>query len=419
MRICKNILVIVLSAIFGLSLQAQTNMFDEKVYIGNGLYKVKSNNRWGIVDKDDNQKAYVQYNEPLFMNGVAVLSKYGSQQLHGIIDSEGNFKEMPPYYVNLAYPFVTDGMLAVKEKADGKWGFINTNTGELLTVDIKGFKKGKNKLLNKAKEALGINGKGVKGSFVFDFVAPFMEGMAVVHTENTGWHHIDKYGQERLKNPNLKPTLFRTSLHDGKAVIIFDDQGVVLCEEDGNGNAGSIGSVDGDFEVKNYSAGLHYPYVIQTNTNGSKLYLNTEFQADKYQNAQTGDSIIFIERPKVIKKVEEPKDSFTLDRDIKVTLSKKSVSAGAKGTAAITVDISNVGEFDSENLSVSVNVNGTKKSWEGEIAIGATHQLTLYVPAKFSAASISRDVEWTVVCGDNTITGNDTVSIKRYKPSRR
>lgn len=414
MRICKNILVIVLSAIFGLSLQAQTNMFDEKVYIGNGLYKVKSNNRWGLVDKDDNFILFIEYNEPLFMNGKAVLSKYGSQQIAGILDSEGNFRETAPYYVNAGYPFVTDGMLAVKEDPNGEWGFLNTDTGELLTVNFKGYKSGKNKVL----KALGLNSKGVKGAFVFDFVAPFVEGMAVVHTEKTGWHHIDKNGQERLKNPSLKPTMFRTSIHNGKAVI-FDDRGIVLCMEDITGNAGVIKNFDEDYEVKNYNVGLHYPYVIQINNNGSKLYLNTEFQADKYENAQTGDSIIFIERPKVIKKVEEPKDSFTLDRDITVTLSKKTVSAGAKGTAAITVDISNVGEFDSKNLSVSVSVNGTKKTWEGEIAIGATHQITLYVPAKFSATSISRDVEWTVVCGDNTITGNDKVSIKRYKPSRR
>lgn len=412
MRIYKKLLFVFLSSIFCLSLSAQTSRFDEKVDLGNELFKVKTNNRWGLVDKDDNLKLSIEYNEPLFMNGKAVLSKYGSQQIAGIVDSIGNFMELPPYYINVGYPFVTDGMLAVKETPNGEWGFLNTETGELLTVNFKGFKSGKNKVL----KALGINGKGVKGSFVFDFVAPFVEGLAVVHTRKTGWHHIDKSGQERLKNPSLKPTMFRTSIHDGEAVI-FDDRGIVLCKEDQSGNAGIIKSVDGDYELKNYNTGLHYPYIIQTN--GSKLILNTKFQADKYEDAQTGDSIIFIERPPVIQKVEESKDSFILDRDIKVTLSKKSVSAGAKGTAAITVNISNVGEFDSNEISVSININGTKKSWEGAIAVGATQQFTLYVPAKFSAASISRDVEWTLTTKDGNITGSDKVSIKRYKPSRR
>lgn len=412
MQMYKNVLFVVISFIFCLSLSAQTSKFDEKIDLGNGLFKIKDNNRWGLIDKNDNLILSIEYNEPLFMNGKAVLSKYGSQQIVGIVDSIGNFRETLPYYVNAGYPFVTDGMLAVRETPNGEWGFLNTDTGELLTVNFKGFKSGKSKVL----KALGINGKGVKGSFVFDFVAPFVDGLAVVYTEKTGWHHIDKNGQERLKNPSLKPTMFRTSIHDGEAVI-FDDRGIVLCMEDPTGNAGIIKYVDENYEVKNYNVGLHYPYVIQTN--GSKLFLNTKFQADKYENAQTGDSIIFIERPPVIQKVEKPKDSFILDRDIKVALSKKSVSAGAKGTAAITVNISNVGEFDSKDISVSINVNGTKKSWEGTIAVGATQQVTLYVPAKFSATSISRDVEWTVVCYENSIIGSEKVSIKRYKPSRR
>lgn len=409
---CRKLLAVFLTSIFCLSLSAQTGVFDEKVYLGNGRYKVKTNNKWGIVDEDDNLKLSIEYNEPIFMDGKAVVSKFGSQQISGIIDTEGNFMKTPPYYINMAYPFVTDGMLAVRENPNGQWGFLNTETGELLTVDFKGAKS-KNKVL----KALGINGKGVKGTFVLDFVAPFVEGLAVVYTEKTGWHHIDKNGQERLKNSNQKPTMFRTSIHNGETVIFDEDWGIALCKEAPDGNAGLFYQIDDGYELKNYSVGLHYPYVIQTN--GSKLILNTEFQADKYENAQTGDSIIFIERPPVVEKIETPKDSFILDRDIEVALSKRSVSAGAKGTAAITVDISNIGEFESGDLSVSINVNGTKKSWTGVIAVGATQQITLYVPAKFSATSISRDVEWTVECGENKINGSDTISIKRYKPSRR
>lgn len=412
MKNLKKYLPFFFSITFCLSLSAQTSTFEEKADLGHGLFKVKTNNQWGIIDKNDNLILSIEYDEPLFMNGKAVLSRYGSRQLAGIIDSVGNFMETPPYYFNAGYPFVTDGMLAVRETPDGKWGFLDTDTGELLTVNLKGFKQSKSKVL----KALGINGKGVKGAFVFDFVAPFAEGLAVVHTEKTGWHHIDKNGQERLKNPSLKPTMFRTSIHDGKAVI-FDDRGIVLCKEDARGNAGILKRIDDDFEVKNYNSALQYPYIIQTNE--SRLILNTKFQADKYENAKTGDSIIFIERPPMIQKVEKPADSFTLERDIKVSLYRTSVSAGAKGTAAITVNVSNIGEFDSKDISVLVNVNGTKKSWEGTISVGATQQITLYVPAKFSATSISRDVEWTIQCGGNEFTGSDKVSIKRYKPSRR
>ncbi len=411
MNTYKHLLSVLLPIVICLPVFAQGSMFDEKVDVGNGLYKVKTSNRWGLVDKNDSLKLSVEYNEPWFMNGKAVITKYGTKQLEGIVDSIGNFTSTPPYYVNVGYPFVTDGMLAVQETPNGEWGFLNTDTGELLNIQFKGFKSGKNKLL----KALGINGKGVKGTFVFDFVAPFTEGMAVVHTEKTGWHHIDKNRQERFKNPSLKPTLFRTSVHDGEA-ILFDDRGIVLCMETPDRNAGIIKYVDEDYEVKNYSTNLLYPYTIRTN--GAKLTLNTRFQADKYEKSN-GDSIIFIERPPIVQEVEEPTDSFTLDRDVKVALSKKSVSAGAKGTAAVTVNISNIGDFDSKELAVSVNIHGVKKSWEGKIYVGATQQITLYVPARFSVASISRDVDWTVICGQKEISGTNEVLIKRYRPSRR
>lgn len=412
MKNLKSLFTFLLSFIYCLSAPAQTSMFDKKVEMGNGLFLVMSNNRWGIVDKNDIPKLSLEYNEPLFMNGRAVVSKYGSQQIVGIVDSIGNLKKTPPYYVNASYPYITDGMLAVRETPDGKWGFLNTDTGELISVNFKGFKSGKNKLI----KALGFNGKGIKGSFVFDFVAPFVEGLAVVYTEKTGWHHIDKTGLERLRNPNLKPTLFRTSIHDGTS-IIFDDRGIVLCKEESNGNAAVIKYINDDYEIKNYNSGLRYPYIIQSNS--SKLILNTKFQAEKFENAQTHDSIIFIARLPIIKKIERPKDGIVLDRKIQVTISKKNVYAGAKGTAAITVNISNNGEYNLKDISVSINVNGTQKSWNGTIDAGATQQITLYVPAKFSAAFISREVEWTVLCGENKIEGSDKVIINRYKPSRR
>lgn len=411
MNIYRRLLPVILPVIICLPVFAQGSTFDEKVDVGKGLYKVKTNNRWGLVDKDDNLKLSVEYNEPLFMNGKAVITKFGTRQLEGIVDSIGNFIPAPPYYVNAGYPFVADGMLAVQETPNGEWGFLNTDTGELLDVQFKGFKSGKNKLL----KALGINGKGVKGTFVFDFVAPFTDGMAVVHTGKTGWHHIDKEGQERFRNPDPKPTLFRTSVHEGEA-ILFDERGIVLCMETPDRNAGIIKYVDDDYEVKNYSTDLLYPYIIRTN--GAKLILNAKFQADKYEKSN-GDSIIFIERPPVVQKIEEPTDSFTLDRDVRVALSKKSVSAGAKGTAAVTVNISNIGDFDSKELAVSVNIHGAEKSWEGTIPIGATQQITLYVPARFSSASISRDVDWTIICGQKEISGTDKILIKRYRPSRR
>lgn len=407
-------LITLVVALIGLEIQAQSSRYDEQIAIGNGLYKVKSHERWGIVDSNDNLKLSLEYQEPLFMNGKAVIVDYSTKQLAGVIDSLGNFTQLPQYYINASYPFVTDDMLAVKDGLNGKWGYIDVNTGKLITVNISGFKS-KNKML----KSLGITGKGIKGSFVFDFVAPFEEGFAAVYAEKTGWHHIDKTGQERFKDSGAepKPTLFHSNVHNGECVI-FNDKGIVLCKETPDHKAGIVRYIDGNYELKDYHKGLSYPYVIKTNN--SKLFLNMKFQADKYENYTTGDSVIFIERPKIIQvaKVEEV-DSFNISTDLKVSLSKKSVSAGAKGTAAVTVSIANIGEMDSDSLKISVDVKGTTKNWSGVIPKGANQQITLYVPAKFSTASIVRDVTWTIVNGKQETKGSDKVTIKRYKPSKR
>lgn len=405
-----RILILVLVIFSFMEAFAQSGNFDERIAVGNGLYKVKSHDRWGIVDSNDNLKLSLEYNEPLFMNGRAVITAFGSKKLVGIVDSIGQFTQYPDYNVNTGYPFVCDDMLAVQDE-NGKWGFLDIVSNELLKVHIQGAKT-KNKLL----KSLGINGKSLKGSFVFDYVAPFIEGMAVVFSEKTGWHHIDKYGEERFKDSSQSISMFRTSLHNGESVI-FNDKGIVLCKETPDHVAGIVNYLENEFEIKDYHKDLVYPYIIRTN--GSRLILNTKFQADKFENFSRGDSVILIERPKVIPQIVEKKDSFNLERDIKIELAKKSVSAGSKGTASVTLNIQNNGSFISDSLCFVVNIKGTRKEWNGVIKPGETVQVTLYVPAKFSTASITREVSWILKDSSGEIADSLSVTIKRYKPSRR
>lgn len=406
-----KILTIILTAISSIFASAQNGNYDERINVGNGLYKVKTHDRWGIVDEHDNLKLSVEYNEPLFMNGKAVITLFGTKQLAGVIDSVGNFTQYPPLFINTSYPFVCNDMLAVREKPTGKWGFLNTMTGELMRVQINGLKN-KNKLL----KSLGISGKGIKGTFIFDFVAPFVEGMAAVYSAKTGWHHIDITGKERFKNTGGTPSLFRSSLHNGECVI-FGDKGIVVCKETPDKYAGVVNYLENDYEIKDYHKGLSYPYVIRTN--GSRLVLNSKLQADKFENFSRGDSVILIERPRIIPKIEEKKDSFNLSRDIKVEISKRTLSASSKGTTSITINIANNGEFESDSLHFVVTVKGSAKEWNGIIPQGATQQVTLYIPAKFSSPSISRIVSWTLKDSEDELSGEETVTIKRYRPKRR
>lgn len=405
-----KILTIIFTAISSIFASAQNGNYDERINVGNGLYKVKTHDRWGIVDEQNNLKLSAEYNEPLFMNGKAVITIFGTKQLAGVIDSVGNFTQYPPLFINDSYPFVCDDMLAVREKPRGNWGFLNISTGELLKVQIGGSKN-KNKLL----KSLGISGKGIKGTFVFDFVAPFVEGMSAVYSTKTGWHHIDITGKERFRNSGGYPSLFRSSLHNGECVI-FGDKGIVVCKETPDHYAGIVNYLETDYEIKDYHKGLSHPYVIRTN--GSRLVLNSKLQADKFENFSRGDSVILIERSKIIPKIEERKYSFNLLRNVKVALSKKTVSASSKGTTSVVVNITNIGELESDSLHIVVTVKGLVKEWEGIIPQGTTQQVTLNIPAKFSSPSISRIVSWTLKDSDEELSGEETITIKRYRPKR-
>lgn len=412
----QRILTAILAALTFMLASAQTADYDKRINLGNGLYKVESHGRWGIVDTRDNLLLSVEYNEPVFVNGKAVITLYGTDQLAGIVSAAGIFKQLPPYYISRAFPHVYENMLVVRSIPTGKWGYLNTNTVELLKVQIGGSKT------NNALAHMGIVGsnKGIKGTFLFDFAAPFVEGMAVVYTTKTGWHHIDTAGKERLKSKKGTPTLFRTSLHNGKCVI-FGDQGIVVCKETPDQYAGVVKYLADYYDIKDYSTGLTEPFVITTGKN--RLYLNPLFKADKFENTATKDSVILIERPKPAPApapaVQKPKDSFNLQRDIEIKLAKTNISASSKGTATVTLNITNSGKFDSDLLHLTMTGVGRVEEWEGIIPAGQTQQVSISVPAKFSAANINPLVVWTLKDTNNEITGRGYVTIYRYRPKRR
>lgn len=67
------------------SMNAQGFGYEEKIGLFNGLYKVKSTNAYGIIDKNDNVVVSIEYQDILFGEGKALLTK--DDVLWGIIDS--------------------------------------------------------------------------------------------------------------------------------------------------------------------------------------------------------------------------------------------------------------------------------------------------------------------------------------------
>lgn len=416
MRLFKHILTVCLFSVSSFLSAAQALEYDQKIDIGNGLYKVMTNNRWGIIDKDGNLKLSAEHNEPVFVDGKAVISKFGTNQLVGIMDMGGNITPTPQYFINPDFPLISNDMLVVKETPDGKWGYLNTSTGYPIFVKLKGIKPGK----NKAIKALGINGKNIEGNFVFDFAAPFNEGLASVWIERIGWLHIDNKGNQRLINPNGQPSLFRSTVNDGKSVI-FDDRGIVLSMETPDNQAGVAMYYNENASPVGYSVKLTPPYSFTNN--GFTLYLNDIFQADKLLMPD-GDSLIFIERKKpVVTEVDSiataPEDKNVSIDVIGVSLSRKNVAASSKGTATVTFNITNEGSVTASGIRVYVDVQGSSKVWAGNLEPGATTKISVSVPARFSSPSVTKKAKWTVSINGNEVSGSANVTISRYKPNRR
>lgn len=397
--------------------QAQERDYDEKIVVGDNLFKVRSNNVWGLVDSDGTPLVSVRYNEPLFMNGWAVITQPKTGQLVGVADDGGFLHpyEGEPVTVNPSFPFVCDGLLAVYNLKKQKWGYYDVLGRRFIKVKIRPH-KGKSTFGDRLRKTLGLKG-GIDGQFELDFAAPFIESAAVVFSEKTGWSHIDMEGNECLLDEDDNPNYLRTSLNNSH-FIAGNADGVVECMPSPNGTSGVIFKIDdlGDViqKVVLKRDGATHRMVLG---NGAYLKLNSRFQAEKYVKAD-GDSIVFIEPTKPKPVVAEPVDSFTLSRDIMVTVDRLSVPATANGVATIVVKIGNKGNFDCPKLDVNVETSGVEKSWSGPLEKGATKEISLTVPARFSTATISRILKLTITSGPDLVEAQEKITIRRYKRQR-
>ena len=100
---------------------AQGFGYDSKTDIGNGLYKVKSGEHFGIIDENDNVVVSIEFQDILFNDGKALLTK--DEVLYGVVDSLGMTKTFETQYkVHPKYRYIYDGYIIV---GNTKWGFIS------------------------------------------------------------------------------------------------------------------------------------------------------------------------------------------------------------------------------------------------------------------------------------------------------
>lgn len=378
---------------------AQGLKYDEEVEFGNGLIKVKSNGRYGLLDENRKLKLPVEFRDLEFREGYAIVAYYGSLRLYGMVDSLGNIKEVKQkYFVNPNYPYFSCGMICISNKAtEGKWGYMDFNE-KVISVDLKRAKG-------------GFFSPKVKGKFVFDYAAPFCEDFACVYTEKTGWHHIDKNGKERFLLDEAAS--LRTSVYHGESVI-YTTGGIKVYEEGSDWKAGVKMHIDD--KISDLSFNRLQPYQAISNNGNTILFLDHLLRAEKIK--RESDSLVFIAPPVVEPEIIEPIDSFTLHRDIEVSMEKTTINATAKGRATIKILVKNKGSFDSGELTISLQCNGVDKDWPIALTSGQSEEFSFSVPARFSVAEITRLVEWTVSGDGQKMKDEQKIVIRRYRPAR-
>lgn len=388
----KRILLLSLLAVQCFTLcNAQGFGYDSKTYIGNGLYKVKSGEFYGIIDKDDNVIVSIEYQDIFFKDGKALLTK--DDYLHAIVDTLGSIKTFEPKYkVHPLYRYVCEGYIIV---GNTKWGFITEN-GKPLRIK------------SKINELFSF---GRKTPSMFDDVAPFVDGYAIVCNKKNGWKHIDKNGNERYKLGNKKTKAsFRSSVYNGECFIVTSE-GIKQYQENSTSQAVvkrvlSSSATFLDFRQDSLTSEISY----QEGT----LVLDSLMRVSRFVTGK--DSIVFIEPPKAFVIPEE--DTLSLEEGLRTELVHKNLQANEKGKAYTEVRLINTSNEDFEELHATVECAGARKEWSGSLLKNSEARVPFNIPARFSSTSLKRDLIISVTYKKDSVEFRHSVTIKRYTPVR-
>lgn len=392
----KRFLILLIPTILYFSIcKAQGFGYDNKTDIGNGLYKVKSGESYGIIDKNDNVVVSIEFQDILFKQGKALLTK--NDILYGVVDSLGVVKVFDTQYkVHPKYRYIYDGYIIV---GNTKWGFITEN-GEPLRVK------------SKLKSFLSL---ASRLPTMFDDVAPFVDGYAAVYLKKSGWKHIDKNGVERYTLGDKKAkALFRSSVYKGECIIVTNE-GIKQYQENSTSQA----------VVKRVlSSSVSTPSFIQDTSVTKLTYqegiltLDSLMRVSKFETGT--DSIVFIEKPRkvVVKKVELPIDTLSLKEDLKVELVYKNLQANEHGKAYTEIKLVNTSNDKFDELSVVLECAGATREWNGSLSGNSEVRISFNVPARFSSTSIKRNILIDIGFRDENIELEYPVTINRYTPVR-
>lgn len=391
-----------------LTIYSQGFDYSDRQEIGNGLTKVKSGGYSGIIDQDGQVVVSVEYQDIIYREGKALLIK--NDHISGYIDTSGIVHPFSnAYYVHSKYKFIFDEMIPVtipiqKQQANAetliKYGFIKTDGDPFkVTTRIKGIKR-----------RIG------KRPTMFDDILPFSDGIASVYVKKEGWKHIDKEGKERFvfDDKRIKP-LFRSSVYNNQCLIVTKD-GIRECQESADYSA-MIKRVLSD-EASLISV-VEKDGLIFCNFGKGIIVLDSIGRAIKYKNDL--DSIVYIEQEKhepILIDSILPLDTLSLEKDIKINVTPRTLQADSQGQANTIVEIHNESNIPFDSITISILCNSIKRERKGTLDAKTTLSIPLYIPAKFSTNSISRTIIVTLTYKEQAMELKIPVTIMRYNPSR-
>lgn len=375
------------------AIKAQGFGYESKIDLGNGLYKVRIGDYYGIIDSTENVVVSMEYQDIVFRNGKALLTK--DDVLFGIVDSLGGIRKYSgTYKVHPYYRYVYEGYIPVTLAKGGvyenRWGYINESEVPYRP---------------KVKGVPTIN---PNVPTMFDKVRPFVEGCASVYSKRRGWIHIDKNGNEHYKlNDDKTIALFRSSLHNKECIIVTSD-GIKLYQEgsDSKANVKRILSTSAvpvfTRDTNNFERVIYHEGVIM---------LDSLMRAYKFKN--NGDSIVFFEDPNIVIQKSKP-----IKEVLDVKLVYKNLQAKENGKAYTEIKLENISEDKIENLKISIECSGVKKEWSGNINPNSSEKIPFNVPARFSESSVKRNILVKVSSDNENVEYKFTVTIQRYNPIR-
>lgn len=390
-------ILFMLSLMSILTVNAQGFGYDSKTEIGNGLYKVKSGQCYGIIDDEDNVVVSVEYQDILYRQGKALLTK--DNILYGVVDSLGKVKSFEPKYkIHPQFKYIYDGHIIV---GDSKWGYLSED-GEPLFYNTK---------------SMGAFIFRKKSFMVFDDVYPFIDGLATVFLKKTGWRHIDKTGKERFVLNNKKAVSeFRSSVYKNECVIVTDE-GIKQYQENDERYAVVKRILSTSASGRRNSTSIPTRKIFYDE---GTLVLDSLMRVEKFETKN--DSIVFIEKlkPAIVETPQftNPADILSVKDNLQVELTNRNIQANVKGKAYTEVRIVNKSPQKFEDLKVSLKCGTTTREWEGSLEGGSEIHLSLNIPATFSTSQIKRNVIVHIEYKDEDVEYKLPLTIKRYTPIR-